>query len=200
MSCSESSFTESDSSPPSGARRRFSTLMDTHRLASPLEVETELHLHTKQPPVKTRGASLEGAMGTIPSQGDLRSFLKDNNGLTTAGKKLSDSTMSLVTQNLYLITLLFTVGFNFADKHLRPAEAMLPLPSSAAVLGLPDPQGPRGATTDLVLRRVRHQQLSAEGEKRSPRPGTKVIKSASATTLSVVIPAGKPTGFIASAN
>uniref|UniRef100_A0A671YKA9 non-specific serine/threonine protein kinase n=1 Tax=Sparus aurata TaxID=8175 RepID=A0A671YKA9_SPAAU len=117
LSCSESSFIESDSSPPSGARRRFSALMDTHRLASPLEVDSEL-------PVPT-----------------------------------------------------------------RPADASLPLPSSATVLGLPDTQGPRGATTDLVLRRVRHQQLSAEGEKRNSRPGTKVIKSASATALSVIIPA-----------
>uniref|UniRef100_A0A671YH87 non-specific serine/threonine protein kinase n=1 Tax=Sparus aurata TaxID=8175 RepID=A0A671YH87_SPAAU len=152
LSCSESSFIESDSSPPSGARRRFSALMDTHRLASPLEVDSELPVPTRQPPVKTRGASLEGAMGA--SQGDLRAFLKDSNGLT----------------------------------HLRPADASLPLPSSATVLGLPDTQGPRGATTDLVLRRVRHQQLSAEGEKRNSRPGTKVIKSASATALSVIIP------------
>uniref|UniRef100_A0A669C951 non-specific serine/threonine protein kinase n=1 Tax=Oreochromis niloticus TaxID=8128 RepID=A0A669C951_ORENI len=74
------------------------------------------------------------------------------------------------------------------NKLLRPADASLPLPSSATILGLPDPQGTRGATTDLVLRRVRHQQLS-EGEKRSSRPGTKVIKSASATALSVIIPA-----------
>lgn len=81
----------------------------------------------------------------------------------------------------------------FSDKLLRPADASLPLPGSATVLGLPDPQGLRGATTDLVLRRVRHQQLSAEGEKRSSRPGTKVIKSASATALSVMIPAGKDT-------
>lgn len=49
--------------------------MDTQRLASPLEVDSELHIPTKQPPVKARGASLEGAMGAIPSQGDLRSFL-----------------------------------------------------------------------------------------------------------------------------
>uniref|UniRef100_A0A8C7X8P4 non-specific serine/threonine protein kinase n=1 Tax=Oryzias sinensis TaxID=183150 RepID=A0A8C7X8P4_9TELE len=58
-------------------------------------------------------------------------------------------------------------------------------------LGLPDPQGSRGATTDLVLRRARHQQLSAEGDKPNSRPGTKVIKSASATALSVMIPAGE---------
>lgn len=80
LSFSESSFTESDSSPPSGARRRFSALMDTHRLDSPLEVDSELHVPTKQPPVKARGASLEGAMGAIPSQADLRPFLKDPSG------------------------------------------------------------------------------------------------------------------------
>ncbi|XP_029996067.1 microtubule-associated serine/threonine-protein kinase 1 isoform X2 [Sphaeramia orbicularis] len=159
LSCSESSFTESESSPPSGARRRFSALMDTHRLASPLEVDSELAVTGRQPAVKVRGTSLEGAMGAISTQGDLRSFLKDSSGFT-AGEKL-----------------------------LRPADASLPLPASATVLGLPDPQGPRGATTDLVLRRVRHQQLSAEGEKRNSRPGSKVIKSASATALSVIIPA-----------
>ncbi|XP_068435628.1 microtubule-associated serine/threonine-protein kinase 1 isoform X2 [Clinocottus analis] len=148
LSCSESSFTESDYSPPSGARRRFSALMDTHRLASPLEVDSELPVPSRQPPVPIRGMSLEGA---IPSQGDLRT-LKESNG-HTAGERI-----------------------------LRPADAPSPL-------GLPDPQGPRGAATDLVLRRVRHQQLSAEGEKRNARPGTKVIKSASATALSVIIPA-----------
>uniref|UniRef100_A0A672HDT3 Microtubule associated serine/threonine kinase 1b n=1 Tax=Salarias fasciatus TaxID=181472 RepID=A0A672HDT3_SALFA len=124
LSCSESSFTESDSSPPSGARRRFSALMDTY------------------PESPEQAASDQGP------------------GDVTGGNKL-----------------------------LRPADASLPLPGSAAILGLPDPQGPRGATTDLVLRRVRHQQLSAEGEKRSSRPGGKVIKSASATALSVIIPA-----------
>uniref|UniRef100_A0A672H3H2 non-specific serine/threonine protein kinase n=1 Tax=Salarias fasciatus TaxID=181472 RepID=A0A672H3H2_SALFA len=50
-----------------------------------------------------------------------------------------------------------------------------------------DPLGPR-ATNDLVLRRARHQHLSGDGEKRNSRPGNKVIKSASATALSVIIP------------
>lgn len=82
------------------------------------------------------------------------------------------------------------------DKQLRPADASLPLPSSATIPGLQEPQGVRGATTDLVLRRVRHQHLS-EGEKRNSRPGTKVIKSASATALSVIIPAGKGISYTA---
>lgn len=53
-----------------------------------------------------------------------------------------------------------------------------------------DPLGPR-ATNDLVLRRARHQHLSGDGEKRNSRTGNKVIKSASATALSVIIPSGK---------
>lgn len=60
--------------------------MDTHRLASPLEVESELPVSCRQPPVKARGASLEGAMGAMSSQGDLRTLLKDGNGLTAGGK------------------------------------------------------------------------------------------------------------------
>lgn len=59
--------------------------MDTHRLASPLEVESELPLPSRQPPVKTRGASLEGAIGALSSQADLRPFLKDSNGITAGG-------------------------------------------------------------------------------------------------------------------
>lgn len=90
LSCSESSFTESDSSPPSGARRRFSALMDTHRVASPLEADPELPVPTRQPPVKVRGTSLEGAMGTTSmgttsSQGDFRKE-KEGNGLTAGGE------------------------------------------------------------------------------------------------------------------
>ncbi|KAI4899481.1 hypothetical protein NFI96_014219 [Prochilodus magdalenae] len=150
LSCSESSFTESDSSPPSGARRRFSALMDTHRFASPLEGETETP--TRQPPVKARGTSLEGA--TMPA-----SLCTAESGATAPGVS--------------------------GDKLLKPADAAM----GTAPLHVPDIFGPR-ATSDLVLRRARHHQLSADGEKRAQtRTGTKVIKSASATALSVIIPA-----------
>ncbi|XP_076006273.1 microtubule-associated serine/threonine-protein kinase 1-like isoform X2 [Genypterus blacodes] len=140
LSCSESSFIESDSSPPSGARRRFSALMDTHRLASPLEVDNELSVPSRQPQVKARGASLEGAMATISTQGDPKTLPKESNGVVTG------------------------------DKLLKPAESSLPQQSGAAVLGAPDSQGPRGATSDLVLRRVRHQQLSVEVEQHVASP------------------------------
>lgn len=53
------------------------------------------------------------------------------------------------------------------------------------------PFGPR-APSDVVLRRARNQHLSADAEKDTPiRSGTKVIKSASASALSVIIPAGE---------
>lgn len=53
------------------------------------------------------------------------------------------------------------------------------------------PFGPR-APSDVVMRRARNQHLSANGEKDTPAPpGTKVIKSASASALSVIIPAGQ---------
>uniref|UniRef100_A0A672QID6 non-specific serine/threonine protein kinase n=1 Tax=Sinocyclocheilus grahami TaxID=75366 RepID=A0A672QID6_SINGR len=131
LSCSESSFIESDSSPP-GARRRFSALMDTHRFASPLEGDGDAN--TRQTPIKTRGSSLEGASVPVCS------------GLVES--------------------------------------------SYTASVGPPgDSFGPR-IGSDLVLRRARHHQIPTDSEKRSAtRSGTKVIKSASATALSVIIPA-----------
>ncbi|XP_028841683.1 microtubule-associated serine/threonine-protein kinase 1 isoform X3 [Denticeps clupeoides] len=163
LSCSESSFTESDSSPPSGVRRRFSALMETHRFASPLEGDTETS--ARQNAGKTRGTSLEGAtIATPTSQAEAASVSKEG-GAAPAGEKL-----------------------------LRPADPVAgagllhTAVTTSRELGPADPLGPR-ATNDLVLRRVRHPQLSTDGEKRSARAGTKVIKSASATALSVIIPA-----------
>ncbi|RXN15376.1 microtubule-associated serine threonine- kinase 1-like protein [Labeo rohita] len=151
LSCSESSFTESDSSPP-GARRRFSALMDTHRFASPLEGDGDMH--TRQTPIKTRGSSLEGASMPVGS------------GLVESSSSAS-------------------VGHP-GDKLLRPADAAAATPT--VPLHIPDTFGPR-VGSDLVLRRARHQ-IPTDNEKRTAtRSGTKVIKSASATALSVIIPA-----------
>ncbi|XP_043090952.1 microtubule-associated serine/threonine-protein kinase 1 [Puntigrus tetrazona] len=154
LSCSESSFTESDSSPP-GARRRFSALMDTHRFASTLEGDVDGH--TRQTPMKTRGSSLEGA--SVP---------------VCSGPVEFSSAASVGPPG---------------DKHLRPADASAAAAAPAVPLHMPDSFGPR-VGSDLVLRRARHHQISTDSEKRSAtRSGTKVIKSASATALSVIIPA-----------
>lgn len=50
------------------------------------------------------------------------------------------------------------------------------------------------AISDLAVRRARHRLLSGDSiEKRTTRPVNKVIKSASATALSLLIPSGKAT-------
>lgn len=94
------------------------------------------------------------------------------------------------------------------DKQTRPTVASAPqtipssttaksaaLPTFRDVVATGDTHGQR-ATNDLVLRRARHQQLSGEGEKRNTRLGNKVIKSASTTALSVIIPAGTVFSFV----
>uniref|UniRef100_A0A7N8Y858 non-specific serine/threonine protein kinase n=1 Tax=Mastacembelus armatus TaxID=205130 RepID=A0A7N8Y858_9TELE len=84
-------------------------------------------------------------------------------------------------------------SFSMRDKSVTTAITLSPGPAAASrdvMTPLYDPLGPR-ATNDLVLRRARHQHLSGDGEKRNSRPGNKVIKSASATALSVIIPSGE---------
>ncbi|XP_048052169.1 microtubule-associated serine/threonine-protein kinase 1 isoform X1 [Megalobrama amblycephala] len=168
LSCSESLYMEGDFSPPMGARRRFSALMDTHRFAAPQEGDGELF--ARQGAGKAPGSSVEGATApSSPSANEQRSAGKEVMS-TSAGKG--------------------------ADKPSRPGEVSAPqaIPSTGAIaavardaVAISDPIGQR-ATKDLVLRRARHQQLSSDGEKRTSRPSNKVIKSASATALSVIIP------------
>ncbi|XP_058628374.1 microtubule-associated serine/threonine-protein kinase 1 isoform X4 [Onychostoma macrolepis] len=175
LSCSESLYMEGDCSPPMGARRRFSALMDTHRFAAPQEGNGELS--EKQGAVKAPGSSLEGAIAPpSPSANELRNGAKE----VMSASKGPD---------------IFSVYVNLADKPSRPGEISAPqaIPSTGAVavvgrdVVMGDTVGQR-ATKDLVLRQARHQQLSSDGEKRSSRPSNKVIKSASATALSVIIP------------
>ncbi|XP_069460236.1 microtubule-associated serine/threonine-protein kinase 1 isoform X2 [Ambystoma mexicanum] len=153
FSASESSFTtESDSSPPLGARRRFSALMDTNRFSGPLQDETERR----------------------PRQQD--KSIQD--GAITQQQPASKSTAEGQTAPS-------PVGQGAGDP--EPVDKTK-APESPPVKEA-DPSAPK-ATNDLVMRRARHQQLSGDSpEKRTSRPSGKVIKSASTTALSVMIPA-----------
>uniref|UniRef100_A0A8C2SJV0 non-specific serine/threonine protein kinase n=1 Tax=Capra hircus TaxID=9925 RepID=A0A8C2SJV0_CAPHI len=138
FSASEASFLEGEASPPLGARRRFSALLEPSRFSTPQEEEDEARL--RRPPRQSTNVlkhfSVSGAVPDRGGKSDICPPSKDG-----------------------------------------------------------DPSGPR-ATNDLVLRRARHQQLSGDPavEKRPSRTGGKVIKSASATALSVMIPAVDPHG------
>ncbi|KAJ7317325.1 hypothetical protein JRQ81_003487 [Phrynocephalus forsythii] len=153
LSASESSYTESDSSPPLGARRRFSALMDTSRFAVPLESESE---------ALGKGAKAPAENG--PPGAASQAEIKEAKG--AAGGDAGACPAPAETDS----------GDKSKAGDLQPPKEL-------------DPSAPK-ATNDLVLRRARHQQLSGDStaEKRSSRTGGKVIKSASATALSVIIP------------
>ncbi|KAM7394135.1 hypothetical protein PAMP_020954 [Pampus punctatissimus] len=164
LSYSESLYMEGDASPPLGARRRFSALMDTHRFASPLEGESDFL--SRQTPIKIRGTSLDGTSIPSPSLLEQRTSLKEINGADKSPRQVE------------------TAGVTMAITMVSPGPAAV---GRDVMTPLYDPLGAR-ATNDLVLRRARHQHLSGDGEKRNSRPGNKVIKSASTTALSVIIP------------
>uniref|UniRef100_A0A803XTY4 non-specific serine/threonine protein kinase n=1 Tax=Meleagris gallopavo TaxID=9103 RepID=A0A803XTY4_MELGA len=129
LSMSESSHTESDSSPPLTVRRRCSGLLDMPRFAISAEDEGAV---LKRPQSEGMLLSAKSVAGR---------------GWEQAGKEVVDR---------------FNEG--------------------------PDFTTPK-AISDLAVRRARHRLLSGEsGEKRTSRPVNKVIKSASATALSLMIP------------
>lgn len=69
---------EGEASPPLGARRRFSALMDTHRFASALDGEPDFL--SRQTPMKVRGTSLDGTSVPSPTLLEPRGGLKEING------------------------------------------------------------------------------------------------------------------------
>ncbi|XP_066204029.1 microtubule-associated serine/threonine-protein kinase 1 isoform X4 [Saccopteryx leptura] len=154
FSASEASFLEGEASPPLGARRRFSALLEPSRFSAPQEDEDEVRLRRPPRPSSDPPGSLDARVPKEAAQGD-----------GTANTRDLEATD-------------------------RPRPGDLCPPSKDG-----DPSGPR-ATNDLVLRRARHQQLSGDPtvEKWTSRTGGKVIKSASATALSVMIPAVDPHG------
>ncbi|XP_015277465.1 PREDICTED: microtubule-associated serine/threonine-protein kinase 2 isoform X2 [Gekko japonicus] len=167
LSVSESSHTESDSSPPLTVRRRCSVLLDMPRFAISAEEEGKkkqldgIPLPMAQP--------REGLPLPIPEQPVERELQLDDDGEL----KTPSSTVSNVSSS----TLTAESTADFSDQRTRSNSN----------------EGPEftthKATSDLAVRRARHRLLSGEsGEKRSSRPVNKVIKSASATALSLLIP------------
>ncbi|XP_064136838.1 microtubule-associated serine/threonine-protein kinase 1 [Loxodonta africana] len=153
FSASEASFLEGEASPPLGARRRFSALLEPSRFSSPQEDEDEVRLRRPPRPSSDPPGSLDARAPKEVAPGDYH----------------------------------LSSGDPDATDRPRPGDLCPPLKDG-------DPSAPR-ATNDLVLRRARHQ-LTGDPvvEKRPSRTGGKVIKSASATALSVMIPAVDPHG------
>uniref|UniRef100_UPI00398EC802 microtubule-associated serine/threonine-protein kinase 2 isoform X3 n=1 Tax=Pristiophorus japonicus TaxID=55135 RepID=UPI00398EC802 len=166
MSLSESSHTESDSSPPLTVRRRCSTLIEMPRFAISGEEEGK-----KQQATRT----WEDVSSTIPEQPIERHLRLEVD--------ISPATPASTISNISISTLTASSTADLSDQRSR----------SNSTEGS-DSSTPK-AISDLAVRRARHRLMSGEStEKRTSRPVNKVIKSASATALSLMIPSDHHTG------
>ncbi|XP_030768487.1 microtubule-associated serine/threonine-protein kinase 2 isoform X8 [Rhinopithecus roxellana] len=154
LSVSESSHTESDSSPPMTVRHRCSGLLDAPRFPEgPEEASSALRRQPQEGIWVLTPPSGEGASGPVAERsGEQQPKLDEE-----AVGRSSGSSPAMETR------------------------------------GRGTPQLAEGATakaiSDLAVRRARHRLLSGDStEKRTTRPVNKVIKSASATALSLLIP------------
>uniref|UniRef100_A0A673J0H8 non-specific serine/threonine protein kinase n=1 Tax=Sinocyclocheilus rhinocerous TaxID=307959 RepID=A0A673J0H8_9TELE len=141
LSVSESSHTESDSSPPLTVRRRCcSAIIEMPRFAISSEEDGGVggrKTHVRGP----RGEDLPQAIPELPVERELR--LDESDVLDRASRYSAEGSENSTPK----------------------------------------------AISDLAARRARHRLLSGDTEKHTSRPLNKVIKSASATTLSLMIPA-----------
>ncbi|NXL85976.1 MAST2 kinase, partial [Alectura lathami] len=164
LSMSESSHTESDSSPPLTVRRRCSGLLDMPRFAISTEDEGAV---LKRPQSEGMLLSAVQSPVPIPEQPVEQELQLEGDAGPTAPSSAASSTSAPAAGSTA----------DFSDPRAR----------SNSNEG-PDFTTPK-AISDLAVRRARHRLLSGEsGEKRTSRPVNKVIKSASATALSLMIP------------
>ncbi|XP_054141537.1 microtubule-associated serine/threonine-protein kinase 2 isoform X3 [Melozone crissalis] len=168
LSMSESSHTESDSSPPLTVRRRCSGLLDMPRFAISAEDEgAALKRPQSEGMLLSTVQAREGLPLPIPEQPVEHELQLDGDAGATTPSTTAGSSSALTAGSTA----------DFTDPRAR----------SNSNEG-PDFTTPK-AISDLAVRRARHRLLSGEsGEKRTSRPVNKVIKSASATALSLLIP------------
>ncbi|XP_041646674.1 microtubule-associated serine/threonine-protein kinase 2 isoform X3 [Cheilinus undulatus] len=190
LSVSESSHTESDSSPPLTVRRRCcSAIIEMPRFAISSEEEGGQGAagSRKSPsllgPSAVRGPrsdELPLAIPELPVEREL---------------KLDESPTTPVSSSSQLSKATPTPGSlgDVPDRGVRGNGGNGVSGVAGKAPGDGDsPSTPR-AISDLAIRRARHRLLSGDADKHaatpSSRPLNKVIKSASATTLSLMIPA-----------
>ncbi|XP_073501372.1 microtubule-associated serine/threonine-protein kinase 2 [Phyllobates terribilis] len=166
LSASESSHTESDSSPPLTVRRRCSGLLDMPRFAISSEEESPSQkklVHQENTSTPTSISQEEGVLPQPAAEQELK--LCEELLPTTPSSTSSSATLTAGS----------TTDISDGSAHILTMDT-------------PDFTTPK-ATSDLAVRRARHRLLSGDSiEKRPSRPVNKVIKSASATALSLMIP------------
>ncbi|MEE6495337.1 hypothetical protein FKM82_002016 [Ascaphus truei] len=174
LSASESSHTESDSSPPLTVRRRCSALVDMPRFA--ISTEEELRSLKKQHQLQKEAVSTPTL---LPREGVTLAILEQpvERELKLDEEIVPSTLCSAISNSSSSTTLTAGSKADFSDHRAHSIS------SDGSDFTSPK------ATSDLAVRRARHRLLSGDsGEKRTSRPVNKVIKSASATALSLMIP------------
>lgn len=193
LSVSESSHTESDSSPPLTVRRHCSGLLDVPRFPESTEEAVGAPRRPQQEGAWLLTPSGEGASGPALERPAERRLKLDEE---PAGQSSAPSPGAAPPVG-------GLAGVLWGARSGGSAEQWAPLPAWSTAMetrgGRGTPQLAEGATakaiSDLAVRRARHRLLSGDSiEKRTARPINKVIKSASATALSLLIPAGEAPG------
>ncbi|KAM5323054.1 microtubule-associated serine/threonine-protein kinase 2 isoform 1-T1 [Glossophaga mutica] len=191
LSVSESSHTESDSSPPLTVRRRCSGLLDVPRFPESPEEATSTPRKQQQEGVwLLTPLSGEGAPGPIPERPVEQQLKLDGD----PGGQSGGSSPGVAQQVAKGPRLDNSAGRQGGETQLHCRSHCSLGPTAMETRGRGTPQLAEGATakaiSDLAVRRARHRLLSGDSiEKRTARPINKVIKSASATALSLLIPA-----------
>ncbi|XP_042369232.1 microtubule-associated serine/threonine-protein kinase 2 isoform X2 [Plectropomus leopardus] len=190
LSVSESSHTESDSSPPLTVRRRCcSAIIEMPRFAISSEEEGGQGAagSRKSPsllgPSAVRGPRCDELPLAIPELPVERELKLDE----------SPTTPSSSSSQLSKATLTPGSSGDVCDRgHRGNGSNGASGGAAKSAVDSDSPSTPR-AISDLAARRARHRLLSGDADKHaatpSSRPLNKVIKSASATTLSLMIPA-----------
>ncbi|XP_030584172.1 microtubule-associated serine/threonine-protein kinase 2 isoform X2 [Archocentrus centrarchus] len=188
LSVSESSHTESDSSPPLPVRRRCcSAIIEMPRFAISSEEE---------------GGQGQGALGSRKSPSLLgpnavRGLRSDELPLAIPELpverelKLDESPTTPSSTSSQLSKATLTPGSSGDVCERANSSNGATTGGAKAAADSDSPSIPK-AISDLAARRARHRLLSGDADKHttaSSRPLNKVIKSASATTLSLMIPA-----------
>lgn len=196
LSVSESSHTESDSSPPLTVRRHCSGLLDVARFPEgPEEAPSTPRRQPQEGIWLLTPTSAEGVSGPIPERPVEQQLKLDEE---PAGQS-SGSSPGVAQQVAKGPRLDHRAGRQGRAAQLHRRSHCSFGPTAMETRGRGTPQLAEGATakaiSDLAVRRARHRLLSGDSiEKRTTRPISKVIKSASATALSLLIPTGEALG------
>ncbi|XP_013886025.1 microtubule-associated serine/threonine-protein kinase 2 [Austrofundulus limnaeus] len=176
LSVSESSHTESDSSPPLTVRRRCcSAIIEMPRFAISSEEEGgQGATGSRKSPGLVRGPRSEDLPLAIPELPMEREQKLDESPTTPSSTSSQQSKTTLTPGSSGDVS---DRGNGGSGGVAKPDDV--------------SPSTPK-AISDLAARRARHRLLSGDTDKHtssSSKPLNKVIKSASATTLSLMIPA-----------